>query len=189
MTSVADEVPRLAPAAETPLPSVVPAVAGLAICLILAVAQVAWAGYQLGVGNQAIQIAFLKHWANPALFATDEMVRQTLPLYPSYFFRLLAPLLHVMALDPLYFTLHVLTTFFTLAMVYAAGRSIFRSHASAAGGGGAVGGGASSGAGGGYALFHGVHAYVCGAACGAGGAGIGVSTADGVGVCGGGGVV
>jgi endo-1,4-beta-xylanase len=133
MTNVADEVPRLAKTGDArwELPSGVPAIAGLAICLMLAVAQVAWAGYALGVGNQAIQIAFLKHWANPALFAHDEMVRQTLPLYPSYSFRLLAPLLHVIALDPLYFTLQVVTTFFTLAMVYALGRSIFRSHASA----------------------------------------------------------
>ncbi len=114
-----------------PSPRTIPAAAGVVLCLILAVAQMAWAGYSLGVGNQAIQIAFLKHWANPALFATDEMVRQTLPLYPSYFFRLLAPLLHVVALEPLYFTLQLLTTFLTLAMVYLLGRRIFRSHASA----------------------------------------------------------
>jgi GH35 family endo-1,4-beta-xylanase len=132
MSSVVEEVPRLEKdGTRLELPSPIPALAGLALCLILAVAQVAWAGYQLGVGNQAIQIAFLKHWANPALFANDDMVRQTLPLYPSYFFRMLAPLLHVAALDPLYFSLHVLTTFFTLAMVYTLGRSIFRSHASA----------------------------------------------------------
>src|SRR6202012_1183027 len=87
--------------------SSVPAGVGVALCLLLAVAQVAIAGYRLGVGDQAIQIAVLKHWADPGLFTNDEMVKQTLPLYPSYFFRLLAPLLKLFPLDALYFTLHV----------------------------------------------------------------------------------
>src|SRR5271163_4202990 len=99
MSSVVDQVPQLAGEAakrtRAAIESSVPAGAGIALCLLLAIAQVALAGYQLGIGNQAIQIAFLKHWADPALFTHDEMVRQTLPLYPSYFFRLLAPLLAV----------------------------------------------------------------------------------------------
>ncbi|HUO10383.1 MAG TPA: endo-1,4-beta-xylanase [Phycisphaerae bacterium] len=132
MSSAVDHIPKLAGRrTRAAIESSVPAGVGVALCLLLAVAQVAIAGYRLGVGNQAIQIAFLKHWADPALFARDEMVRQTLPLYPSYFFRLLAPLLNVFPLDSLYFTLHVLTTFFTLVTVYFLGRSIFRSHASA----------------------------------------------------------
>src|ERR1035437_5506880 len=80
----------------------VPPAAGVALCLLLAVAQVAIAGYQLGVGNQAIQVAFLKHFADPSLYAHDEMVSQTLPLYPTYFFRMLSPLLHFSAVEPLY---------------------------------------------------------------------------------------
>jgi GH35 family endo-1,4-beta-xylanase len=123
-------------AAETPMPrldapSPVPAGAGVAICLLLAVGQVAFAGYQLGGGNQPIQVAFLERWADPTLFAHDEMLRRTMPLYPTYFFRLLAPLLHVSGLEPLYLMLQVLTSFFTLSAVYFLGRSIFRSHAAA----------------------------------------------------------
>ncbi|HVX86972.1 MAG TPA: endo-1,4-beta-xylanase [Phycisphaerae bacterium] len=109
----------------------VPLWIGLALCLLLAVAQIAIAGYQLGVGNQSIQIAFVKAWANPTLFANDDMVRQTMPLYPSYFFRALAPLAHTFGIAPLYLALQLLTSFLTLAAVYVLGRSIFRSHAAA----------------------------------------------------------
>src|ERR1041385_7859638 len=113
--------------------SPVPAWAGLSLCLLLAAAQVAMGGYQLGVGNQSIQIAFLKHWADPALYNTDPMVRQTMPLYPSYFFRLLAFFLqHKIAdLETLYLAGQFITSFLTLAAVYWLGRSIYRSHASA----------------------------------------------------------
>lgn len=109
----------------------VPAMVGLGVCLLLAVAQVAVAGYQIGVGNQAIQIAFVKAWSNPDLFANDEMVRQTMPLYPSYFFRAIAPLAHAFGVAPVYLVLQILTGFLTLASVYALGRAIFRSHSAA----------------------------------------------------------
>jgi len=109
----------------------VPVWAGLALCLLLAAAQVALGGYQLGVGNQAIQIAFLKHWAEPWTYASDPMVVETMPLYPSYFFRLLAPLLAVMSLETLYLAGQIVTSFLTLAAVYGLGRSIYRSHATA----------------------------------------------------------
>src|SRR4051812_9616101 len=75
--------------------------AGLVLCLLLAITQVAIGGYQLGVGNQAIQITFLKHLSNPALFATDNMVQETLPTYPSYFFRLLALPVRLVGVEPL----------------------------------------------------------------------------------------
>ncbi|MGN6368307.1 MAG: endo-1,4-beta-xylanase [Phycisphaerae bacterium] len=131
MSSAVQPFPQLAEQRQRfAIESSVPASVGVALCLLLAVAQIAIAGYRLGVGNQSIQIAFLKHWADPSLFTNDEMVKQTLPLYPSYFFRGLAPLLKMFPLDALYFTLHVLTTFFTLVTTYFLGRSIFRSHAS-----------------------------------------------------------
>src|SRR5205085_5585946 len=100
---------------------------GLGLCLLLAVAQLAIAGYQLGVGNQSIQIAFLKHLANPSLYASDEMVRETAPVYPTYFFHLLAPLLKVSSVESLYLVLQLVTAFLTLAMVYALSRAMFRS--------------------------------------------------------------
>jgi hypothetical protein len=111
-------------------PSTVPPLAGLAICLLLAVAQVALAGYQLGVGNQAIQIAFLKRFADPTLYASDAMVQGTMPLYPSLFFKGLAPLLRFVDVGPLYLVLQLVTSFLTLAAVYGLGRAIFHSHAS-----------------------------------------------------------
>jgi hypothetical protein len=109
----------------------IPAWAGVALCLLLAAAQVALGGYQLGVGNQAIQIPFLKHWAAPWLYSADPMVLQTMPAYPSYFFYLLSPLLAVMSVETLYLVGHMAASFLVLAAVYGLGRSIFRSHASA----------------------------------------------------------
>src|SRR4051812_42936749 len=98
MTPTAGETPPLhqpdtsaihVPPPHLPSRSRVPALAGVALCLLLAVCQIALAGYALGVGNQGIQIAFLKRWSDPALFSGDIMVRETMPLYPSYFFRIL----------------------------------------------------------------------------------------------------
>ena len=57
-----------------------PMLAGVALCLLLAVAQMALGGYQLGVGNQTIQMAFLLRWADPQLFSADRMVSETMPL-------------------------------------------------------------------------------------------------------------
>src|SRR4051794_31383153 len=55
----------------------------LSICLLLSLGQVIWAGYRLGVGNQSIQIPFLKHLLDPALYANDPMVTQTQGAYPT----------------------------------------------------------------------------------------------------------
>ena len=109
--------------------SPVPAIAGVAVCLLLAVGQVAIADYRLGMGNQGIQIAFLKRAADPALFSADRMVVETMPLYPSLFFKMLAPLLQWMEVGTLYLWMQILTSFLTLAGVYWLSRSIFRSHA------------------------------------------------------------
>jgi hypothetical protein len=40
---------------------------------LLALGQVFYAGYELGVGNQTIQIPFLRHWQDPALFADESL--------------------------------------------------------------------------------------------------------------------
>ena len=103
--------------------------AGIALCLLLAVGQIALGDYKLGVGNQAIQIAFLTRGADPALFSADQMVVETMPLYPSYFFRMLSPLLKYTDVTSLYLLLQIATGFLTLAGVYWLSRSIFRSHA------------------------------------------------------------
>src|SRR4051794_6867971 len=102
------------------------------IFLLLALAQILFAGYRVGVGNQSIQIPFLKHFIDPGLYANDPMLRQTLADYPSFFFRLLAPLVARFDLYSVYFTLHVLTAAAVLAAAYALGRAIFDSRATGA---------------------------------------------------------
>ena len=119
---------------EQPLPwtwgRVVRWILGLEVILLLALAQVMYAGYRLGVGNQSIQIPFLKHWMDPALYANDPMVRQTLADYPSFFFRLLAVIVTQSDLYSAYFWLHVLTCAGVIAASYALGRAMFNSRAS-----------------------------------------------------------
>jgi endo-1,4-beta-xylanase len=103
---------------------------GVEVIFLLALAQVMFAGYRLGVGNQSIQIPFLKHWMDPALYANDPMVRQTLADYPSFFFRLLAVVVTQADLYSAYFWLHVLTCAGVLAAAYGLGKAIFKSRAS-----------------------------------------------------------
>src|SRR3954463_8875336 len=83
----------------------------LEAAVLLAIVQVLFAGYRMGVGNQTIQIPFLKQWANPALYANDPMVAGTLKDYPSFFFRGLALLTRVADVPLLYFVLHLVTSF------------------------------------------------------------------------------
>src|SRR5436305_4166381 len=98
----------------------------LQAAFLLAVVQVLFAGYRMGVGNQTIQIPFLKQWANPALYANDPMVAGTLKDYPSFFFRGLALLTRVADVPLLYFVLHLITSFAVLMATYWLGRTIFK---------------------------------------------------------------
>jgi GH35 family endo-1,4-beta-xylanase len=92
----------------------------------LAVVQVLWCGYQLGVGNQSIQIAFLETLHNPALFVRDVMVTSTLEDYPSYFYRLLAMLRAEVGVPGLYAAGHLIATAAVLATMVLLCRSLFR---------------------------------------------------------------
>ncbi|HSI36635.1 MAG TPA: endo-1,4-beta-xylanase [Tepidisphaeraceae bacterium] len=114
---------------------------GVELVLVLALAQVMFAGYRVGVGNQSIQIPFLKHWMDPQLFAADPVVQKTLADYPSMFFKGLAKVVGVAdawlpaakpgaarPVDPLlsvYFWLHVLTAAAVFACAYKLGRAMF----------------------------------------------------------------
>ena len=100
----------------------------IAAAVLLALAQVAGVGYQLGVGNQSIQIPFLLRLHDPALFPADAMINETLPWYPTRFFHLLAPALGWFALEPLYLALHLLTTAGVLLAAVALCRAMFRDH-------------------------------------------------------------
>ncbi|MHB1155525.1 MAG: DUF6798 domain-containing protein [Phycisphaerales bacterium] len=72
----------------------------------LALGQMLWAGYQLGVGNQSIQIAFARKWHDAGLYGRDAMVERTLGEYPSYFYQGVAWLLGWFDLPGLYLGLH-----------------------------------------------------------------------------------
>jgi GH35 family endo-1,4-beta-xylanase len=91
---------------------------------LLALAQVLFAGYEMGVGNQTIQIPFLRHWQNPALFAHDPVVK-TAADYPTYFFRLLAVVIPGSHVAGAYFWLHLLTCFAVLATMAGLTRAMF----------------------------------------------------------------
>ena len=99
----------------------------LPACLGLAWLQMNLAGYELGVGNQAIQVPFLLRLHSPALFAHDVMVNTTLAAYPSLFYRALAHLLTVIPLPALYYGLHLLTTAGVFFAVIALSWVMFRS--------------------------------------------------------------
>jgi hypothetical protein len=105
-------------------------VLGAQLLLLLAMAQVMFAGYRLGVGNQSIQIPFLKHYVDGGLFANDPMVKETLADYPSFFFKLLAVVVGRIDLNTAYFWLHVLTAAAVLYAAYGLGKAIFKDRAS-----------------------------------------------------------
>ncbi len=106
-------------------------IAPAVICLLLAIGQMAIAGYELGVGNQSIQVAFLERAANPAFYADDLMVNDTVGAYPTYFFKLLAPFLYYVDIHSLYLWLQIATAFAALCTVYALSQSIFKSRLAA----------------------------------------------------------
>jgi endo-1,4-beta-xylanase len=91
---------------------------------LLALAQVLFAGYELGVGNQTIQIPFLRHFQNPALFAHDPVIK-TAADYPTWFFWLLARVVPGGKVADAYFYLHLLTAFAVLAAMAGLTRAMF----------------------------------------------------------------
>lgn len=97
----------------------------LSACVLFALAQVLWAGYQLGVGNQGIQIAFLQTLHDPARFTSDLMVGLTLSDYPSLFFASLAPALDRLSLPTLYLGLHLATAAAAMIAMTALARAMF----------------------------------------------------------------
>jgi GH35 family endo-1,4-beta-xylanase len=105
---------------------------GIELIVLLALAQVLFAGYRVGVGNQSIQIAFLRHWIDPQMYAVDPMVRQTIGDYHSYFFKGLAAAVGGRDIYAAYFWLHVATAAAVLGVAYLLGRAIFNSRATGA---------------------------------------------------------
>jgi hypothetical protein len=96
----------------------------LDICALLATAQVLLAGYRFGVGNQSIQVPFLKHLIDPSLFSRDPLIT-TLGDYPTLFYRALAWVLpSTDAIPGAYMVLHLLTAFLVLAAAYALARGL-----------------------------------------------------------------
>lgn len=100
------------------------------LCLLLAIAQVALAGYSFGVGNQSIQVPLLQRAIDGAtgdgrLYTRDAMVTTTAGEYPSYFFRLLAAPARWIGVAPIYRGLHLITAFGVFLAICALSRSIF----------------------------------------------------------------
>lgn len=111
------ETATIVSAHEEPLDSSRPCPFLIPIALaLLAAALMLFGGYQLGSGNQAIQIPFLKHVIDSTQFANDFMVQSTFNDYPSYFFKFLAFFVNKFGLEKTYIALHFLTTF---AFIYA----------------------------------------------------------------------
>lgn len=103
----------------------------LEICALLAGAQVLLAGYTFDVGNQAIQISFLKRILDPGLFPHD-LLMTTIPEYPTFFFRGLALFLPDQSwIEVSYLFLHLITAFAMMAAVWTLAFSIFRNQATA----------------------------------------------------------
>jgi endo-1,4-beta-xylanase len=78
--------------------------------VLLGAALMLLGGYRLGVGNQTIQVPFLKWYVDHQLFANDSMVARTIGDYPSFFFQAAAALVRPLGLERTYLLLHVLTT-------------------------------------------------------------------------------
>src|SRR5438477_1222348 len=97
-------------------------------CVLLALAQLPWAGYQVGVGNQGIQIAFLEKLRDHELLSNDVMVARTLGAYPSFFFHLCAKVLAATHVDfaTLYLWLHIAATAGVFAAVAGLSRAMTR---------------------------------------------------------------
>ncbi|MEI6084953.1 MAG: DUF6798 domain-containing protein [Verrucomicrobiota bacterium] len=100
----------------------------LLACLALAWLQMTLAGYELGVGNQAIQVPFLLRLHDATLFTRDVMVGITLDAYPSLFYRGLAHALSLVSLPTLYYGLHFLTTAGVFFFVIELCRAMFGSY-------------------------------------------------------------
>src|SRR5256885_2387383 len=98
----------------------------LEAAILLAIVQVLFAGYRMGVGNQTIQIPLLEKWAKQQLYANDPVVAGALHDYASFFFRALALLTPVADVPLLYFVLHLVTSFAVLMATYWLGRTIFK---------------------------------------------------------------
>lgn len=94
--------------------------------MALAWAQRTLAGYELGVGNQAIQIPFLLHLHDAQLFSRDIMVQTTLAAYPSLFYRALAQVLGWVSIPALYSVLHLVTAAGVFYALLAWSRAMFQ---------------------------------------------------------------
>ncbi|MGA2496347.1 MAG: DUF6798 domain-containing protein [Tepidisphaeraceae bacterium] len=93
--------------------------------VLLAMALILLGGYRIGVGNQTIQVPFLKWYIDANLFANDPMVTHTIRDYPSFFFQGAAALVKPFGLENTYLLLHVLTTIAFVGACYWLVKTIF----------------------------------------------------------------
>lgn len=96
-------------------------------CVLLGLLQVLWVGYELGAGNQSIQVAFVERLRDPALFRDDLMVNLTLGRYPSYFYHAMAAATRCVPLPTLYLALHLVSAAGVFVAMAALCRAAFQS--------------------------------------------------------------
>src|SRR5689334_15829369 len=68
-------------------------------CVVLALVELPWAGCQVGVENQGIQVAFLEKLRDHELMTNGVLVARTLGAYPCFFFHLCAKVLAATRVD------------------------------------------------------------------------------------------
>lgn len=93
--------------------------------VLLAMALILLGGYRMGVGNQTIQVPFLKWYIDAHLYANDSMVTRTIGDYPSFFFQAAASLVKHFGLERTYLLLHLATTIAFVGACYWLVKTIF----------------------------------------------------------------
>jgi hypothetical protein len=87
-----------------------------------------WKGYRFGGSNQSLQVPFLKHLADPSLYAHDPILT-SFEGYTSFFFHALAPLVRLFhGVEGLYFVLYLLLHGAALAALFGLARRLFASN-------------------------------------------------------------
>lgn len=94
--------------------------------VLIALAQVLFAGYRLGVGNQTIQIPFLQKFLDPSLYPHNDPAVATRDDYPSFFYKGLAFVVGSHDIPTVYLILHLVTTVGVMLAAYALAKAIFK---------------------------------------------------------------
>ncbi|NRA39786.1 MAG: endo-1,4-beta-xylanase [Planctomycetes bacterium] len=90
-----------------------------------AILQITLSGYDIGVGNQTIQIPYLKHLLNPQLYTQDPAIVDTIDAYPSSAYKMLAYFCVLCDYQFVYAFLHFICSFCVFAAVLYGSLTLF----------------------------------------------------------------